>query len=93
MELHPPCRSIVSIGASSAARPCLTGTLRSLLVACIELGTDDTVRLAAHLCQAPSTVATNFKRINRCLGTSSRTEAILLAMRLGEVPSPPATTD
>jgi hypothetical protein len=63
--------------------PDLTQCLVDVLTACCVLGTDDSVRLASHLSVSVHTTRSYFKRINKRLGTASRAEAILYALRRG----------
>lgn len=62
----------------------LTPALVELLQTCVRHGSA-TGSLAMILHRAPSTVDTEFKRINQILGTHSRTDAVVYALRRGWV--------
>jgi hypothetical protein len=77
-----------STGTFTPARCPLKPALLALLRACVRLGTDDPVRLADALHLSPATVHTYYKRINQQLGTATRVEALLFAIREGWIVAP-----
>jgi hypothetical protein len=62
------------------SRPVLTPCLLTLIDHCIESGSTTTSVLAKRMCCSEDTVRTYFKRIALCLGTHSRSEAVLSAI-------------
>jgi DNA-binding CsgD family transcriptional regulator len=61
----------------------LTLASRELLQCCFDLETVNTDLLARHLNLAADSIASRFKRINKKLGTHSREEALIRAIRRG----------
>lgn len=75
MEKHPLCP--------------LTKTGIETLQAMIDYDTDNTVILAEHLFIAPSSVRARFRTINDQLGTHSKGDALVKAIKSGWVKIPP----
>lgn len=71
--------------------PCpLTPALRELLQACVTHHTTKARELARALNRSPETIRTEFKRICRLLGESSRSGAVIRALENGWIQLTPA---